>query len=163
MTDISEATQSQLNEVLRWLKQEQDESLEGFYCNKEIIISSFNDSEMRCLSNSEHVIGFGIFNHKTSGASIDILEIHPHHRSSGHGTKLAQHLIDHLFQSGAEYVYVKCSPNSSERFWRGLGFIERPDRCQQFPPLELWLHRERPNNSFKPTPHRGVGHVPTLR
>ena len=21
----------------------------------------------------------------------------------------------------------------------------------------------RPNNSFKPTPHRGVGHVPTLR
>ena len=141
MIDISEATQSQLNEVLRWLKQEQDESLEGFYCNKEIIISSFDDSEMHCLSNNEHVIGFGIFSHKTSGASIDILEIHPQHRGSGHGTNLAQHLIGYLFQSGANYVSVKCSPRSSERFWRGLGLIERPDRHQQYPPLELWLHR----------------------
>jgi ribosomal protein S18 acetylase RimI-like enzyme len=141
MTDISEATLPQLNEVLHWLKQEQDESFEGFYCNKEIIISSFYDSEMQCLSKSDHVIGFSIFSHKTSGASIDILEIHPHHRGSGHGTMLAQHLIGYLFQSGADYVSVKCSPRSSERFWRGLGFIDRPDRHQQLPPLELLLRR----------------------
>jgi hypothetical protein len=29
-----------------------------------------------------------------------------------------------------------------------------------FSPVADWLG---PNNSFKPTPHRGVGHVPTLR
>jgi hypothetical protein len=41
------------------------------------------------------------------------------------------------------------------------------------PDLSIWYGKEykrgsedlveRPNNSFKPTPHRGVGHVPTLR
>ena len=29
--------------------------------------------------------------------------------------------------------------------------------------LEHAILATRPNNSFKPTPHRGVGHVPTLR
>ena len=29
--------------------------------------------------------------------------------------------------------------------------------------LYFVLSVPRPNNSFKPTPHRGVGHVPTLR
>jgi hypothetical protein len=35
---------------------------------------------------------------------------------------------------------------------------ERADRWEARPSCRL-----PPNNSFKPTPHRGVGHVPTLR
>jgi hypothetical protein len=29
--------------------------------------------------------------------------------------------------------------------------------------VALFLDSHAPNNSFKPTPHRGVGHVPALR
>ena len=35
-------------------------------------------------------------------------------------------------------------------------------RLKSFP-LDRSLPKSPPNNSFKPTPHRGVGHVPTLR
>ncbi len=34
---------------------------------------------------------------------------------------------------------------------------------QQAYPLFTYKHGLWPNNSFKPTPHRGVGHVPALR
>jgi GNAT superfamily N-acetyltransferase len=109
---------------------------------------------MHCLSKDGQTIGFGIFNIKTSGASIDIMEIHPQHRGNGHGTKLAAHLISHLFRSGSAYVSVKCAPRSSEPFWRKLGFVDKDAGAKQFPPVELWLLGERPSNSFKPKPLR---------
>jgi len=139
MTTISEANQNQFDEVLQWLKQEQDGSDEGFYCNKELIGSSFAAREMICLSEDSQAIGFGIFNVKTFGASIDFLEIHPQHRGSGHGTKLAAHLIGHLFCAGCAHVSVKCAPRSSEQFWRKLGFIDKGESVKRLPPLELWL------------------------
>ncbi|WP_169447712.1 GNAT family N-acetyltransferase [Luteimonas mephitis] len=139
-TTISEATQDHLGQVLHWLKLEQEELLEGFYCNKEIICSSFAAREMQCLLKDGHPIGFGIFHIKPSGtASIDILEIHPLHRGSGHGTELAKNLIGHLLRSGSTHVSVQCAPRSSESFWRKLGFVDKPSRFPQFPPIVLWL------------------------
>ena len=139
---ISEATQAQLDEVMRWLKQEHDELLEGFYCNKSTITSSFAARQMYCMLRGGHVVGFGIFKIKSAAiGSIDILEIHPKQRRNGYGKKLAIHLVNHLFHSGADRVSVKCAPRSSESFWRKLGFVSQRSELEQFRPMELWLHK----------------------
>jgi hypothetical protein len=40
-------------------------------------------------------------------------------------------------------------------------WVSTPGPCEK--PLSFGFHKAPPNNSFKPTPHRGVGHVPALR
>jgi len=157
MATIINTSKLQLDEVLTWLEQEQNDSCEGFYCNKEIIIDSFNACEMRCIKLNGLTVGFGIFNIKSISASIDILEIHPSYRGNGLGMQMAQHLLAHLFNSRVPYVSVKCTPKSSEKFWRKLGFIEYPDKYRHLrEPLELKLTAERHNYSFKPPPLRGA-------
>jgi hypothetical protein len=66
-------------------------------------------------------------------------------------------------------------------FWPHSAFTSQLDKCSatqsshklatpkdklmfsSLPELSLHILRVSPNNSFKPTPHRGVGHVPALR
>jgi hypothetical protein len=66
-------------------------------------------------------------------------------------------------------------------YWSHSSFVPSLDRCaaarkthklaapkdrlafSSIPELALHILRMGPNNSFKPIPHRGVGHVPTLR
>jgi GNAT superfamily N-acetyltransferase len=141
MIDIQLATNVHLDEVLAWLKQEQEETGESFYRNKEIIVDSFNASEMVCASVDNCVIGFGIFTRYSQGGScIDIFEIHPAHRGKGYGRELAQHFIQMLSESRAHNISVKCAPHSSEGFWRKFGFTEL-ENAKNWPgePLKLTL------------------------
>ena len=55
---IGPATKSQLMSVLRWLKRDQDESFEGIYCHREIIIQACVDGEMFCAVSARRTVGF---------------------------------------------------------------------------------------------------------
>ncbi len=123
MTDIVLATKSHIIEILAWLKQELEETEEGFYCERELIVESQQQGEVYCAIDRSKVVGFIVLNRKTPGAFIDILEIKQDCRGKGFGKRLALYAIDRLFESGAEYIKVQCAPRRSEPFWKSLGFL----------------------------------------
>jgi ribosomal protein S18 acetylase RimI-like enzyme len=152
MVLINDTTKLQFDEIMKWLHQESEESGEGFYCNKEIIFNAFRASEMCSIVLNGFPIGFGIFNIKSIGCSIDILEIHPLYRGNGLGTQMAEYLLAHLFNLNVSYITVKCSPKSSEKFWRKLGFIDFPSKSGNLRlPLELKLTAEQFFRSMEKT------------
>mgnify|MGYP001598586588 CR=1 FL=1 len=121
-TTVVLATEAHLLEILAWLKQEERETGEGFYCNREIIVESQQQGEVCCAVVRSTVVGFVVQTRKSVGASIDILEVKPQCRGQGFGKMLALGAIERLFESGAEFITVRCAPRSSERFWKSLGF-----------------------------------------
>lgn len=120
---IFPATKKQLREILAWLKQEQLEAGEGFYCNREIIIESQQVGELYCAVVCSKVVGFVVLGRKSLRASIAILEVKPQCRNQGIGKTLAVSVIERLFADGVESITVSCVPASSEQYWRSLGFL----------------------------------------
>lgn len=136
---IVDATRAQLQTVIRWLRKEELEEEAGFYCNRSIIRDSFRKSEMKCVIVDRVVVGFAIFSLNTSHSKIDIFEIRSRYRRKGYGKKFASYLIDMLFTQGAKCIFIECSPRASEKFWRGLGFVDTEAIPSMFgnPRLEL--------------------------
>lgn len=117
-----QVTEVHLREILAWLKQEERETGEGFYCNRKIIVESQQQGEVWCAVVRSTAVGFVVQTRKTVGASIDILEVRPQCRGQGFGKMLAIDAIERLFKSGAEFITAQCAPRSSEPFWKSLGF-----------------------------------------
>lgn len=137
---VVDATRAQLETVVRWLKKEHLEELNGmsgFYCNRSIIRNSFRENRMKCLTIDRVLAGFATFHFSTSYSAIDIFEIRPGYRRNGYGKKFAGHLINMLLAQGAPYIAIECSPASSERFWRGLGFRDREAKVHTWGNLKL--------------------------
>lgn len=129
MIRVVASSEKYLENILDWLKKEQNRTGEGFYCNKDIIVDSHQEGEVHVALDNDIVVGF-VVDHLYSyskGSSIDILEVHPHNRHRGIGKALALNSISRLFELGAELVNVECTPHSSEAFWRKLGFSPSHD------------------------------------
>ena len=62
-----------------------------------------------------------------------------------------------LLRSQVGNTPARIEKHQVDRMWL---FQEKPGRFESFPPHHTFCTA---NNSFKPTPHRGVGHVPALR
>lgn len=138
-TSVATATKAQAETVIRWLKDEHVNELDGrsgFYCNRSIIRRATRDSEMLVLLLSRAVIGFAVFNRY----GIDILEIRPSHRGRGHGRLFAEHIIRDLFASGSTQLNVNCVPHESQHFWRSLGFVDQEEKYQSRGSTRLVLH-----------------------
>lgn len=120
---LIESNDIHLSEILAWLEREERMTGEGFNCNREIVIDSHQKGDVFCAIDGTEVVGFVVHNRKSVGASIDILEVWPEHRSRGIGKLLALDAIKRLFATGAEYITVECAPRKSEPFWRSIGFM----------------------------------------
>ena len=122
-----DATRAHAESVIRWLKHEHFNDLEGasgFYCNRKIIREAAKESRMKCLRIKNSIAGFVVFTIFKKHSVIEILEIRPKFREKGLGRILAVHVVDSLFSKGAAYIKVECSPHSSEQFWRKIGFVD---------------------------------------
>ena len=124
---IIEPTLEHLEEVLRWLKEEEDATGSGFYCNRKVIARCFTEGRVRCILQDEKVIAFALHGVYGEESEIPIMEVHPKHRRSGHGRVLAEHTFRLLKALGANSVNVQCVPAASELFWRAQGFVEYID------------------------------------
>ena len=121
---ITHAGPAQAESVIKWLKHDVNEYGEhsGFFFNRDVIRQAARDGEFVCMRLGLRIIGFAVYGQ----ASISLFEIRQAHRGRGHGRQLAEHLIAHLFKSGATSLWVKCSPRASQGFWENLGFVANP-------------------------------------
>ncbi len=86
-------TYKQVGEVEKWLITERQKTGDGFYCNWNIIKSSFENNELATISLNNKTIGFATWrltSDKT--ARIEIAEVEPTNRNKGIGKILTTQL-----------------------------------------------------------------------
>lgn len=149
MAQIRAATLMDLPELLVWLKEERDETGEGFYCNKEVIEKSFRRDEGLCAIWNGRIVGFAVFQMFSDGGGVQIVEAHPSARRQQIGSQLLKAAIDVLRCHGAHYVDVECTSAEGEALCRRHGFEDYVDprnerRPFDNPTLRLYLSDWRP-------------------
>ena len=121
-------TQFDLNEIEKWLIEEDKTFDEGFYCNWSIIEKAFSKKEFVTLNFKDRPIGFLVWSSGDIYAEIDILEIKPEHRKRGVGKVFFEMISEYFKQKGFLVIKLFCSPRESEKFWKKMGFMKFPDR-----------------------------------
>ncbi len=126
-------TDKQVDEIEKWLIAERQKTGDGFYCNWNIIKSSFDKNELATISFNNNTIGFATWRLLTDKtARIEITEVKPTHRKKGIGKKLTTQLLNFLKNKGICVVDLQCSPDTSEPVWKRLGFAEFPDPPENY-------------------------------
>lgn len=121
-------TQQQMDIIEGWLIDEDKDLNQGFYCNWNIIQSSFNKNGIAIISLNRLPIGFAIWNHSLDyTVTLDIVEINPKFRGQGFGNILISQLFEYFKSKKIVVVDLQCSPANSENYWRKLKFAEFPD------------------------------------
>jgi GNAT superfamily N-acetyltransferase len=139
---IAKAREEHLAEIFAWLRAEEEQCGEGFYCHRDVIVSSFEAGEVYCAFCEGQIAGFVVHNRKSIGSAIDLLEVRPELRGRGLGKLLADDVTERLFAMGTEFIEVQCAPRSSERFWRNRGFTPvKNERCSPWDAPRLILFR----------------------
>ena len=117
-----------LTEIKAWLLEEDEKTKQGFYCNWNVIEKSYENKELITFQNNDSTIGFITWSNCEMYAAIDIMEINPNCRKKGFG-KLFYESVAEYFKS-IDLIAIKlfCSPTSSEKFWKKMGFIKFPNR-----------------------------------
>lgn len=138
MTDNYEVTFSptvnHLDEIEKWLIEEDKESNEGFYCNWDAIKSSFDKRELTTISLNDKTVGFATWRLTTDNtARIEIAEIKPSERGKGIGKMMIGQLIGFLEEKNIDVIDLQCAPARSEPFWKHLGFVEFPAPLNNHP------------------------------
>jgi GNAT superfamily N-acetyltransferase len=126
-------TDNQVSEIEKWLIAERQKTGDGFYCNWNIIKSSFDNGELATISLNSKAIGFATWRLTTDKtARIEIAEVKPTHRKKGIGKILMTQLLNFLTDKGVCVVDLQCSPDTSEPVWKRLGFVEFPDSPENY-------------------------------
>lgn len=125
-------TKNKLTEIENWLIEEENFTGDGFYCNWEIICSSYEKENLLTISVKNQAIGFITWKiNNKHVATIEITEIKPAHRGKGYGKRLISKLIQYLITHDVYVVQLKCAPLTSEPIWRHLGFIDFPEHSNK--------------------------------
>ncbi|MDQ1087171.1 GNAT family N-acetyltransferase [Siphonobacter sp. SORGH_AS_1065] len=121
-----------LEQIREWLRQEDENKKEGFYCNWDYIQDSCQKDQGVIILVSGKAIGFITWHGggEDSSAGIDIAEIHPDYRRRGYLKHLFEELCQYLVAQGTVALWLRCVPAASEKAWKRLGFIRFPEVMQ---------------------------------
>jgi GNAT superfamily N-acetyltransferase len=139
---------SDLPELLSWLKEERDQTGEGFYCNKTVIERCFERGDVLCAINDGRILGFAALQFYGESGAIHMVEAHPSERRRRIGSALLKAAVDMLRGRGALCVDVECSTPQGEALCRKHGFepyVDDPRNAPaDNPTLRLYLSDRRP-------------------
>jgi GNAT superfamily N-acetyltransferase len=129
---IFRPTRTNLEQIKDWLIAERRETGEGFYCNWDVIESSYEQEELCCIVSNTEAVGFAVWGKYELSARLDIVEIRPDLRGRGFGRILVEECFNHFRNLGLLVVDLECQPPTSEPVWRRLGFRDFP-QCEGKP------------------------------
>jgi GNAT superfamily N-acetyltransferase len=117
-TSIRKSTVADLTSITQWLKEEQESSRAGFYCNIGVITSAHCKSEMVVLLENNVPVAF-----LANGLTRDgILEVRTDRRRRGYGKALAEAGMQQAIADDVCVLEIQCAPATSIPFWEHLGF-----------------------------------------
>jgi predicted GNAT family acetyltransferase len=124
---ISNPSIQHLQEIEDWLIEEDNLFKKGFYCNISIIKQSFDTKNLIVITENKKAIGFltYYFSHDLV-VEISIAEIKQDKRKMGLGKVLLENSCNNFIKMGALVAQLKCSPVSSRKAWKRMGFMDFP-------------------------------------
>ena len=123
---IFNPTKKNLSEIKEWLEKEYQETGEGFLVNWDVIEDAFEKNRLIACLEDNQPIGFLVYKILDEVSVIVIAEIHPSRRKDGGGRKLVEDSLKYFERKGAMVTQLNCSPASTERVWKKLGFLNYP-------------------------------------
>lgn len=145
------ATAQQAEKVVRWLRREylSDPYGGGFYHQRTMIREAARDGELACFMARERPLGYAVFRIFEDRGQINLFEVRSRLRGRGLGSMMARQMIELMTRRGARVISLQCTPGTSERFWRRIGFTD--DHSWQVCSENLRLRLELPG-TVRPVP-----------
>lgn len=127
MNIIKNPTSKHLEDIKKWLKEEEEELGNSFICNWGIIEECFSEKRMIITANKDCVDAFFIWSDGEKIVQCLIAVVKPALRSQGLGSRFINEVLKILRQDfGVWAVELQCKPLESESFWRKNSFIDYP-------------------------------------
>ena len=138
--EIVVATPALLNEIEVWLRAEDDAYRKasailserwdpeielperGFLCNWNLVQRSFGKDPENVHVLLVDGVAMGFVD------EMDILEVHPAHRTKGWGRHLADFMLKWAFDLGHSVAEIEVAPDAALPFWRRMGFTVDMER-----------------------------------
>jgi len=127
MNVITKPTLQHFEELKKWLKEEDKLYNEGFFCQIQTIEKSFLNNKLIVITDNGLTVGFLTYYYHNYIVNIEIAEVKPDRRGKGLGRLLLHHSFIYFVKNGALVAQLFCSPASSEKIWRRIGFANFPD------------------------------------
>lgn len=116
-----------LNNIESWLTEEYNKTNSGFYPNWDMIPEAIAKKRLSVITKNDYAIGFVVYRIYDLTAVIDIAEIKPIERKKGYAKKMIDETLEYFKLKGVLAVQLFCSPESSEPFWKRIGFLNFPE------------------------------------
>jgi predicted GNAT family acetyltransferase len=113
----------QLFEIKAWLKKEQDETDEGFYCSWYMVERFFDEEQLIIGLFENSPIAFMTYNLNGTVLIFDLMEVKPSHRKKGLGKIFVLESIEYFKSKKIKKVEVDSIYEGSREFCRKLGFV----------------------------------------
>jgi len=139
-TKARTANNQDLNTVLGWLKQEYVLNDSGFWSNRLVIESYFEDGEMMVIDNGTADMPVGFLLGSPCKTDIPIVAVQQEHQGKGLGRKLVEYFIEQAIAEQLPGLVVERTPLASKPFWAALGFEELPSE-QHFSSRSMYTHK----------------------
>lgn len=111
-----------LNSIKNWLEQEMNDTGNSFINNWSSIVESFNSDKFITINKNNFPIGFMTYEINNSIASFKIASIKLNFRSQNIGSFFINEIFQFLRAKDVLAVSLFCSPESSAKFWKKVGF-----------------------------------------
>lgn len=119
--DIAVATEADLRELERWLREEMDATGEGFHCNWDVIERCHRRGILEVFCVNGAAVAF-LCDADTGPA---IIEVHPDHRRRGYARALMEKAIQNARARGNSVIEIEFAPPESAPVWERCGFTIR--------------------------------------
>ncbi|MTI23455.1 GNAT family N-acetyltransferase, partial [Fulvivirga kasyanovii] len=121
-----------LNDIEKWISQ--------FKHHWDLIIQALKNKRLIVIAQGEETTGFLTYRVNGNIVNIDFLEVKMSMHKRGVGKKLVESSLEHFKKLGIRIAEILCRPQSSEIFWKKVGFTILP-ASTNFDPDELKLYR----------------------
>lgn len=132
------ATARDLALIEAWLRDEREQTGEGFFCNWNIIADLFGRQEMFVVDAAGDPVAFLA----NEGAHHLIAEVRPDRRGRGYGRMIAKAMVEQSAARGLSVIEIDCAPETSVSFWTKMGFT--PVRSRRGNGGGVYAYREIP-------------------
>lgn len=120
-----------LYQIENWLEIEFKKDGKGFFHNFDI--EDFTDNNFLCCVNeNDEAIGFMFYSRSVKHCTIDIASVKQSEKRKGVCKTMLKALSDRLLERGTYVLNLFCSPVSSEKVWKKLGFKFYKEKENQY-------------------------------
>lgn len=114
---ICRPSQSDIDELLRWLEAEYISTGEGHWSNRDLIQEAYVEQQLTVITHADAVVGFA-----AGRFGLDLISVKSANQRRGIGRMLVEYLINRARDQDIPVLRVQCAPSSSLPFWERMGF-----------------------------------------